>query len=182
MQNENHILAVWGSPNSGKTVISMKIASALAKQKKNVIVLLADNECPALPVVAPNETSLSLGALLTQQSISQETILQYVVNMKKHKYIGLLGYKYGDNVFSYSDYDKDRAAILLVLLRHIADYVIVDCSSMISSDILSTTALETADKVLRVGNCNLKSLSYFHAHLPIIEERKFNACAERNRT
>ena len=78
------------------------------------------------------------------------------------------------NPFSYAEYKKDRAIDLLVLLRHIADYVIIDCSSILTESIISTVALEVADEVLRLGSCDLKSISYFRSVLPLLSEPKFN--------
>ena len=48
-----------------------------------------------------------------------------------------------------------------MLLRHIADYVIVDCTSVLTGNVLATAALEVADDVLRVCGCDLKAISYF---------------------
>ena len=36
---EGGVLAVWGSPSSGKTVVSVKLAEYLAKKKKNVLLI-----------------------------------------------------------------------------------------------------------------------------------------------
>ena len=35
MPEEGGVLAVWGSPSSGKTVVSVKLAEHLAKKKRN---------------------------------------------------------------------------------------------------------------------------------------------------
>ena len=70
--------------------------------------------------------------------------------------------------------ELDREAVdMLVLLRHIADYVIVDCTSVLTGNVLATAALEVADDVLRVCGCDLKAISYFASYLPLIEDRKF---------
>ena len=45
------ILAVWGSPGSGKTVTAVKIAKMLSARKKNVILLLCDMAAPMLPCI-----------------------------------------------------------------------------------------------------------------------------------
>ena len=82
--------------------------------------------------------------------------------------------KAGENPFSYAEYKKDRAVDLLVLLRHIADYAVIDCSSMLTESIISTVALEVADEVLRLGSCDLKSISYFRSVLPLLSEPKFD--------
>lgn len=176
MISNNQILAVWGSPASGKTITSIKIAKELADRKKNVIVVLADIFCPALSTVLPNSKigDKSLGSLLSQPSISQDSILAKCISFDKNPYISFLGYKNGDNVFTYSAYVKEKAIDLLVLLRHIADYVIIDCSSILTCDMLSTVSLEVADSVLRLGSCDLKGISYFSSHLPLIEDKKYN--------
>jgi Mrp family chromosome partitioning ATPase len=47
------ILAVWGSPGSGKTVTAVKLAKALADKKRNVALLLCDMTAPMLPCICP---------------------------------------------------------------------------------------------------------------------------------
>ena len=50
VQNDSGgMLAVWGSPGSGKTVTAVKIAKMLSAKKKNVILLLCDMTAPMLP-------------------------------------------------------------------------------------------------------------------------------------
>ena len=80
----------------------------------------------------------------------------------------------GENIFTYSEYSKERAVDFLILLRHLADFIIVDCSSIFAYDILSAVALEMADSVVRLCNSNLKAVSYFSSYLPLLEDRKFN--------
>lgn len=47
VQNDSGgMLAVWGSPGSGKTVTAVKIAKMLSAKKKNVILLLCDMTAP----------------------------------------------------------------------------------------------------------------------------------------
>ena len=139
---QKQMLAVWGSPNSGKTVTALKLANELAKQKKNVVVVHCDLISPVLPTVLKTKTlDVSLGAVLTASTLSQELVLQNCFPCEKNPYISLLGYKAGENVFSYAKYTKEQAVDMLVLLRHIADYVIVDCSSILTENILSTVAL-----------------------------------------
>lgn len=45
-KENNQVLAVWGSPSSGKTTMSVKLARYIASQKKNVILVLADMTAP----------------------------------------------------------------------------------------------------------------------------------------
>ena len=49
------IITVWGSPHSGKTTFSVKLAEALyEKTKATVIVLFCDVTTPTLPILFPN--------------------------------------------------------------------------------------------------------------------------------
>lgn len=171
----NQILAVWGSPSSGKTVTAVKIARELSLKKKNVVVLLCDAVCPALPTVLKTKKLAegSIGEVLSAPSVTQELILKNSVCPDKNPYISFLGYKARENVFTYAEYAKERAVDLLVLLRHIADYVVVDCASSLIDSISSTAALEVADAVLRLGTCDLKGVSYFMSSLPLIADRRF---------
>lgn len=50
-ENENQMLAVWGSPGSGKTTTAVKLAARLAMQKKDVALLLCDMNTPMLPCI-----------------------------------------------------------------------------------------------------------------------------------
>ena len=169
------ILAVWGSPSSGKTVTAVKIARELSLDKKNVAVVFCDAICPTLPTVLKTKKPVegSIGEVLTAPNITQELILKNCICPAKNPYISFLGYKAGENVFTYAEYAKERAVDLQVLLRHIADYVVVDCASNLTDSILSTAAMEIADTVLRLGSCDLKGVSYFMSCLPLIADRRF---------
>lgn len=172
----NQILAVWGSPNCGKTLTSVKLANMLSKEKKDVVLVLCDPFVPAIPVILPyaDTADKSLGIVLSAAEITQEKIYENCLTSKTNGFISFLGYKKGENLFSYPKYEKDRAVDMLIQLRHIADYVIIDCCSHISADILSAASLELADAVLRLDSCDLKGISYFASQMGYILERRFN--------
>ena len=172
---QKQMLAVWGSPGAGKTITAVKLALELSKQKKNVVLVFTDVTAPALPAVV-NEKKLpdvSMGELLAAPGMTQEQILKTCVPCEKNPYISFLGYKAGENIFTHAEYSKEKAVDMLVMLRHIADYVIVDCTSLLTGNVLATTALEVADDVLRVCGCDLKSISYFSSYLSLVADRKF---------
>lgn len=175
MRNKK-ILAVWGSPASGKTLTSVKLANMISQKKKDVVLVFCDPFVPVLPVILPylEVGEKSLGSVLSSAEITQNKIFSNCLTLKKNRYLTLLGYRKGENVFAYPEYTKSNAVDILIQLRHIADYVIVDCTSHISADILSTVALEIADAVLRLGSCDLKGVSYFSSQLPCLFERRFN--------
>lgn len=169
------MLAIWGNPGAGKTVTAMKAALELSEYKKNVVLLMCDFSSPAPQTLQPQVPTdgKSLGDLLSLPSISQETVLSRCIPFAQNPYVSLLGYKSGDNAFTYAQYSKERAVDLLTLLRHCADYVLIDCSSAFFHDVLSTVALENADAVLRLCTCDLKSISYFTSSLPLLADGRF---------
>ena len=140
---QKQMLAVWGSPGAGKTVTAVKLAAELAKRKKNVVLAFTDLTAPPLPAVAAEGKlpEVSVGELLSAPGMTQEQVLKTCVPCEKHPYISFLGYKAGENVFTYAEYSKEKAVDMLVLLRHIADYVIVDCTSVLTGNVLATAAL-----------------------------------------
>lgn len=172
----NQILAVWGSPSCGKTTVAAKIARHIANQKYDVILLLCDTDAPPLPLLVPPsdiETEKSLGSILAAARISQNLILQNCITLKRNSHISLIGMLKGENAFSYPKYTGEQAKQLLDNLREIADYIVIDCSSHLSDDVLSTMSLIESDCVLRLINCDLKSISYLSSQLPLLTDVKF---------
>lgn len=174
---DSSITAIWGSPSSGKTVTSMKLARELEAMKRNVIVIFADLFCPVLSTVMPSVDvkSRTLGSLLSKPHIKQIDIMQTAIPYPKHEHIAMIGYKNGDNIFTYSEFLAERVAQFMSELRKVTDHVIIDCSSVLTEDGFTTIALQKADKVVRLCNCDLKSFSYFTSHLPLISRAKFNS-------
>ncbi len=144
---ENKIVAVWGSPSSGKTVTSMKLARELSAKKQNVIVIFADIFCPVLSTVMPSVDvkSRTLGSLLSKPHIKQLDIMQTAIPYPKHEHIAVIGYKNGDNIFTYSEFLAERVVQFFKELREVADAVIIDCSSVLTEDGFTTIAYRKKD-------------------------------------
>ena len=155
------MLAVWGSPGSGKTVTAAKIAKALSARKKNVILLLCDMAAPMLPCICPAdalESNGSLAGVLAAARISENLIKHNLVTFKRNSCLAVLGLLERQNEYSTPPFTQKQVVELLDGLRQIAPYVIVDCGSYIANDILSAVALMEADSVLRLANCDPKSV------------------------
>ena len=54
-EDQGGVLAVWGSPGSGKTTVAARIAKHLAGKHKNTILLLCDMSAPCCLVFVPPE-------------------------------------------------------------------------------------------------------------------------------
>ena len=174
VQNDSGgVLAVWGSPGSGKTVTAVKIAKALSAKKKNVILLLCDMSAPMLPCICHAdalESKGSLASVLAAARISESLIKHNLVTFKHNSYLAALGLLELQNEYSTPPFVQKQVVELLDGLRQIAPYVIVDCAN----DILSAVARMEADNVLRLANCDPKSVSYFSSQLPLLEDAEWD--------
>lgn len=171
------VLAVWGSPGSGKTTVSVKLADYLTRKRKDVLLIFADMTAPPVPCVISSsslEGERSLGSILAAAHVSANLIRKNCMFHKKNPNLSMLGMLKGENVFSYPPYDQTQARELIEQARSIAGTVIIDCTSTIASDILSAVALLEADTVLRLVNCDLKSISYLSSQLPLLKDQKWD--------
>lgn len=172
---ESKIIAVMGSQGSGKTTAALKLAFTLSAVKKNVIVVFCDPFTPVIPAVLPAHIphDTSLGSLLTAPVLAQTTILNACVPTEKSDYISLLGYCAGESLMHYPQITREKAVEFFVLLRYLADYIIVDCTSTFEADPASIVAIELADRVLKLGTANLKGVSYYLTHNPMLSDSRF---------
>ena len=172
------VLAVWGSPGSGKTVTAVKIAKQIADKKQNVVLVLCDMTAPMLPCVCPSselQGEHSLGGILAATHVTEPLIKHNMVTLKRNGYLTILAMKKGENEYTYPPYSDMQAKELFCELRKIAPFVVVDCGSYIANDILSAVALMEADSVLRLANADLKSVSYLSSQLPLLRDSKWDA-------
>ena len=172
---ESKVIAVMGSQGRGKTPAALKLALTLSAAKKNVIVVFCDPFTPVIPAVLPAHMThdTSLGSLLTAPALTQTTILNACVPTEKSDYISLLGYCAGESLMHYPQITREKAVEFFVLLRYLADYIIVDCTSTFEADPASIVAIELADRVLKLGTANLKGVSYYLTHNPMLADSRF---------
>lgn len=173
--DQNKVIAVMGSPGSGKTTAALKLALTLSMAKKNVIVVFCDPFTPVIPTVLPADINhdTSLGSLLTAPALTQAAILNACVPTEKSEYISFLGYQAGESLMMYPQITRDKAVEFFVLLRYLADYIIIDCTALFEADPASIVSIELADRVLRLGTANLKSVSYYLTHNPMLADSRF---------
>lgn len=174
--NETQVLAVWGSPGAGKTTLAVKIAKELERMHRPVVLVLCDDEVPAVPLLLPNgkQPRLSLGELLSQTRVSQTAILKYSIPYGNDNIV-LLGYCADENEKTYVEYSEFTAKSFLVALARLEQTIIVDCSSHLDSNLLSVVAMEAADATLRVVNATSRSATYIRSHqLLLNDENRFH--------
>lgn len=150
----------------------------IASQKKNVILVLADMSAPPLPFICPPsdlEAELSMGNILGAAHVTETLVKQNAILHRKNEYLTMFGMLKGENAFTYPPYTETQAKELLSELRKMADYIVIDCTSNITGDVLSAVSLIESDAVLRLVSCDLKSISYLSSQLPLLLDNKFNA-------
>ena len=174
---EGKIIAVWGSPHSGKTTFATKLATAIYSSfESTVITLYTDLETPVIPILFPfdkNEDLGSVGYPLSKTEVEQGDIINNLVTVKDMQNFGFLGYKTGENKFTYPKFGKAKAEDLLSELCRLADYVIVDCTSNLNENVLAQTAIEKADQILRLSSPDLQSISFFLSQLAVYTDSRF---------
>lgn len=162
------MIAVIGSPGSGKTTVTLKLAQELYCATTNgaVIYLSPSLKVPAIGVLFPNHTPdsiFSLGEMLDKTDIYEEDILNHLVTVKSMNNFGCLGYKAGENKFSFPVLTEDKVKSLFDVLHKMAGYVFVDCTEE-ENDLISQYALGVADEVILVLSPDLKSMVYLSSN------------------
>lgn len=173
----SQILAVWGSPGSGKTTVSVKLAKCLAEKRQNVLLVLCDCITPMLPCICPPpniEHEGSLRSVFAGIEITPNLIRYNCCTHKHFSHLSILGLQKGENAASCPEYTPEIAAKLILALREVAPYVVIDCGSALAYDILSTVTLMEADAVLRLATCDLKAVSYLSSQLSLLENNHWD--------
>lgn len=174
--NDHQVLAVWGSPESGKTTTAIKIAKELESMKYSVVLVSCDDSLPMLPILTPQgkQTHPSLGELLSLSRISQPEILKHCVPYGNMGNISLLGYRMDDNEKTYPEYSPNMAQNILIALTRLADKIVVDCSSRLMGNVFTTVALQSADAVLRIVNANLRSSMFLRSQQLMLTDASYH--------
>lgn len=167
------MIAVCGSPESGKTTAALKTAQELYYGKKgSVIYLSPDTSVPAMTFIFPHckdSDLFSIGKALDKTDIYKEDVMKQLVSVKTMLNFGFLGYKAGENKFSYPRPTEDKITALLRVMKEIADYVVVDCVSD-ADDLISRMAVNEADSVIQMVTPDLKCIAYYSSQAELFED------------
>lgn len=171
------LIAVWGSQNSGKTTFTVKLALSIYEHyQATVLVLHTDNQTPTLPALFPNykaDNLYSIGVPLSKTTVTQDDVIANIVTVKGKQNLGFLGFKDGENKYTYPAYDEKKVETLLTILESLANFVIVDCTSALDDNVLSAMAVQQADEVIRLVTPNLKCMSYCASQLPLYANAQY---------
>ena len=161
-------IAVWGSPHSGKTTFATKLACAIYEEyQSTVIIVYSDMVTPTLPIIFPNEKSedmTSIGKVLSEIEITKESVVKQIMTVKNKVNLGFLGFRDGENKFTYPRFDEDKVNVMFTAIGELCDYLIVDCTNNLSNPIAGA-AVKTAGQVIRLASPDLSSVSFFSSQL-----------------
>ena len=181
------MIAVCGSPNCGKTMTALKLAQEIYHLNKTSIVFLSpDINVPSMAYLFPNgkDSDLySLGAALDKTDIYKEDVIRQTVNVKTMQNFGFLGFKLGENRYSYPRPTEDKIIQLLTVLRDCAEYVIVDCTCD-SDDMVSTISKRDCDIAVQMFTPDMKCIAYYAScvnQFLMIEGKKLKVMNEMER-
>lgn len=164
-------IAVCGSPGSGKTSISIKLAKIILKRYKRpvMVVFAQDMGSPLTYAIGrKSEKGRSLGELITNPEITNDEILDTMVLSKSEKDLAYLGYRVGESIKSYPDMSYEQVDEFYRRIAAMADYIIIDTSNDFLTNLISSIALEQSDTVLYVASGDVQGLAYTKSALPLI--------------
>ena len=173
----SRLIAVCGSPASGKTTLALKLAQeTYFNSKKPVLFISPDTNTPTLSYLLPRrkDTELfSLGAVLDKTTITNEEILKQIVTIGSMKEFGILGLKTGENKYSFPKPSENKIREFFIACKSLAPIVFVDCSSCFD-DLISEMAMREADIITQVISPDIRSMAYYSAY-----EEKYNAVSDK---
>lgn len=161
------IIAVCGSPSSGKTTAGLKIAEEIYYSTNLPVIFISpDTNTPTLSYLFPrNKDSdlFSLGEALDKTTITCEDILRQIVYTKNMKNFGFLGLKLGENKYSFPRPTEEKIREFFISCGRLAPVVIVDCMSDFN-DLISNIAMREANVNIQLISPDLRCMGYYSAY------------------
>ena len=152
------MIAVCGAPGSGKTTAALKIAEEIYYAKKGSVIFLSpDLNVPCLAYIFPNckEAELySVGVALDRTDIYREDVLRQMNHVKTMENFGFLGYKAGENSFSYPKATEDK--------------IVVECAGN-ADELISSMAKSHADRLIQLITPDLRCMAYYSSNAGMFE-------------
>ncbi len=168
------IISVWGSNASGKTTFATKLGVTLDSIKKNTLIIYTENLSVDISSIYPYEKNFISMGDLWQMDLSEDEIYKLMHTVRGTDNLAYLAYAPKENIFSYPVYAKYNVVKVIMQLADMFDFLIFDCSSDVSSNMISMTALEMSDIVFRMCSGTFKSNCFFDSNLPLLSDSRFN--------
>ncbi len=175
MNKKATVIAVWGSPGSGKSTFSALLSRYLTRDKTKAVIVSPDITVPMLPVFFPNENienRMSIGHILTSHEINNSIIAERVKLLRPYPFIGVLGYTSGDMPLSYPEPKYEKIVQTIDVLSGMVDHVIIDCNSRVT-DLFTPAAIEMSDVAVGIFSPDLRGASYRKSSAPLLSGEKF---------
>lgn len=171
------IITIWGSPGSGKSVLSLAIAAIIAERSRNVIIYNGDKLVPALKMYCPNEvidSKMSIGPLLMSGKFTDSDFAGRLVNHPHCEYIAFVGMAPTDTYITYDTFDQNFVIAMANKMAQLADYIIIDGTSNPIDDTMTRIGLEKiSDYIIRCITADVKGVLYLDAARSIYREEKY---------
>ena len=154
------LITVSGSPGSGKSLFAALLASIIAKEEKQVILVSTDRITPMLPVMVnsqPLDASKSIVNVLKAKMITPALVASQVTLLESCPYIGVLAYPAQG-----ADYTVEALQSLCQIAGELVAYVIVDCSP--PDEKVYQPIVAQSNVSVNVLTADRKGLSYYRAH------------------
>lgn len=163
---KNKVLMVWGSQNSGKSLLATMLAREIAKNNKdkNVALLYTEEHLPMIPCLFPEkrlENIQSLGNFYTPIKITKNYLLENITTLKDRENLALLGFLKGEHFAMYPTITDTLINQLFSNLKEEFDFIIIDGTTFFQGNQLTFQGFQITDVNLKVRENNIKDLAYF---------------------
>lgn len=164
-----YLIASWGSSGAGKTTVSVALASAFARKKRDVLVISTDSRTPSLPVFLPSTQGLttrnSVAELLSKKEFGEGQLKDRIVKHPQSEHIYFMGLVSGEiAAITHGPPTREAVINLLQLLQQAPfDYIIVDCDSSPILDITTLIALEWSNYGICTLSPDVKGYEFWKA-------------------
>lgn len=162
------LIAFYGSPGSGKTSVALKTAMETYMQTKDEVIafLSPDMTVPSIALLFPNyapDEVVSLSEIFDNTAITNELLLKNAVTAKNMKDFFALGFKAGENRYSFPTPTPEKINALFSALSETAGYIFVDCTNE-KDDEISKKAFAVADIAVRIITPDLKGMAWYESN------------------
>lgn len=172
------VIAIFGSPGSGKSTLSLMMGYALAAKKKNVVLVSIDRTVPQAKVLLPSSEGRpeqSLGAMF-MDSLSEQTVLRSLLYHPECERLGLLSFQSGDTETRYAaNLSKDRYRDIMNTLYRFVDHIIIDCTANPITNALTPASLELADRIVALYTPDHGALEWRKSVYALLRDNRFRA-------